>query len=64
MAIAWVLAKPVITSALIGASSWAQIEECLGSLQHLEFSAAEIESIDLYARDGDLNIWAASSQSE
>lgn len=64
MAIAWVLAKPVITSALIGASSWAQIEECLGSLQHLEFSAGEIESIDLYARDGDLNIWAASSQSE
>jgi L-glyceraldehyde 3-phosphate reductase len=64
MAIAWVLAKPVITSALIGASNWAQIEECLGSLQHLEFSAGEIESIDLYARDGDLNIWAASSQSE
>jgi L-glyceraldehyde 3-phosphate reductase len=64
MAIAWVLAKPVITSALIGASSWAQIEECLGSLQHLEFSAGEIESIDLYARDGDLNIWAASSQSD
>jgi L-glyceraldehyde 3-phosphate reductase len=64
MAIAWVLAKPVITSALIGASSWAQIEECLGSLQHLEFSAGEIESIDLYARNGDLNIWAASSQSE
>src|SRR6185312_10886548 len=32
MAIAWVLRKPVITSALIGASRWAQIDECLGAL--------------------------------
>jgi L-glyceraldehyde 3-phosphate reductase len=63
MAIAWVLAKPRITSALIGASSWAQIEECLGALQNPEFSADEILSIDRYARDGGLNIWAASSQS-
>lgn len=63
MAIAWVLAKPVITSALIGASSWPQIEECLGALRSGEFSAEEIESIDRYARDGALNIWAASSQS-
>jgi L-glyceraldehyde 3-phosphate reductase len=63
MAIAWVLAKPAVTSALIGASNWPQIEECLGALQHLEFSPKELESIDLYARDGGLNIWAASSQS-
>jgi L-glyceraldehyde 3-phosphate reductase len=59
MAIAWVLAKPPITSALIGASSWAQIEECLGALRTPEFSAGELESIDRYARDGGLNIWAA-----
>jgi L-glyceraldehyde 3-phosphate reductase len=59
MAIAWVLAKPTITSALIGASSWAQIEECLGALQTPDFSASELQSIDRYARDGGLNIWAA-----
>jgi L-glyceraldehyde 3-phosphate reductase len=59
MAIAWVLAKPHITSALIGASSWAQIEECLGALQTPDFSANELQSIDRYARDGALNIWAA-----
>jgi L-glyceraldehyde 3-phosphate reductase len=59
MAIAWVLAKPPITSALIGASSWAQIEECLGALQTPDFSANELQSIDRYARDGALNIWAA-----
>ena len=63
MAIAWVLAKPPITSALIGASSWAQIEESLGALQNPQFSAGEMQAIDRYARDGGLNIWAASSQS-
>ena len=61
MAIAWVLAKPAITSALIGASNWAQIEECLGALGHLEFSTNELESIDRYAKDGGLNIWASRS---
>ncbi|HEY2676552.1 MAG TPA: L-glyceraldehyde 3-phosphate reductase [Steroidobacteraceae bacterium] len=63
MAIAWVLAKPAITSALIGASNWMQIEECLGALRHLDFNPQELESIDRHARDGKLNIWAASSQS-
>ncbi|HEX2790965.1 MAG TPA: L-glyceraldehyde 3-phosphate reductase [Steroidobacteraceae bacterium] len=63
MALAWVLRKPAITSALIGASSWSQIKECLGALQNLKFSADELQSIDQYAVDGDLNIWAASSQS-
>jgi L-glyceraldehyde 3-phosphate reductase len=63
MAIAWVLAKPAITSALIGASSWAQIDECLGALENLDFSRQELDSIDRHARDGGLNIWAESSQS-
>jgi L-glyceraldehyde 3-phosphate reductase len=63
MAIAWVLRKPAITSALIGASRWSQIEDCLGALRNLRFSAAELEKIDRHALDGSLNIWAASSQS-
>jgi L-glyceraldehyde 3-phosphate reductase len=63
MALAWVLRNPAITSALIGASSWSQINECLGALQNLKFSSDELQSIDQYAVDGDLNIWAASSQS-
>ena len=61
--LAWVLRKPAITSALIGASGWPQIKECLGALQNLKFSAAELQRIDQHAIDGDLNIWAASSQS-
>jgi L-glyceraldehyde 3-phosphate reductase len=63
MAIAWVLRKPAVTSALIGASSWLQIDECLGALRNLSFAAAELEQIDAHANDGGLNIWAASSQS-
>jgi len=63
MAIAWVLRKPVITSALVGASSWTQIEECLGALRNIAFQQEELDRIDAHANDGGLNIWAASSQS-
>jgi L-glyceraldehyde 3-phosphate reductase len=61
MAIAWVLRKPVITSALVGASSWPQIEECLGALRNLSFDQGELDRIDFEARDGELNIWAGTS---
>jgi L-glyceraldehyde 3-phosphate reductase len=62
MAIAWVLRKPVVTSALIGASRWTQIEDCLGALHHLQFSQSELDEIDSHAQDGALNIWAQSSE--
>jgi L-glyceraldehyde 3-phosphate reductase len=61
MAVAWVLRKPAVTSALIGASRWAQIEECLGALDNLTFSQTELDQIDRLAVEGDLNIWAQSS---
>jgi L-glyceraldehyde 3-phosphate reductase len=63
MAIAWVLRKPAITSARVGASSWPQIEECLGALRNGSFQQEELERIDAHAADGGLNIWAGSSQS-
>src|SRR6204780_2981644 len=62
MAIAWVLRNPAITSALVGASSWPQIEECLGALRNVSFRQEELTRIDAHASDGELNIWAASSQ--
>jgi L-glyceraldehyde 3-phosphate reductase len=62
MAIAWVLRQPAVTSALIGASRWSQIEDCLGALRNLQFSRSELDEIDSHARDGGLNIWAQSSQ--
>ena len=63
MAIAWVLRDPRVTTALIGASSIAQLEDSVGALASLAFSAAELKEIDQYAKDGGINIWAASSSS-
>jgi L-glyceraldehyde 3-phosphate reductase len=60
LALAWVLRTPTITSALIGASRWSQIEECLGALDQTGFEAAELEEIDGHARDGALNIWSGA----
>jgi L-glyceraldehyde 3-phosphate reductase len=64
MAIAWVLRDPRVTSALIGASSVAQVEDCVAALGNLAFSAEELAEIDRYATDADLNLWAASSRAE
>ena len=60
MAIAWVLRDPRVTSALIGASSVEQLEQNLGALDKLEFTAEELEEIDRYAGDR-INIWERSS---
>ncbi len=46
MAIAWVLRKPQITSALIGASSVAQLDDNLAALNNLSFSQAELDEIE------------------
>jgi L-glyceraldehyde 3-phosphate reductase len=46
MAIAWVLRNRAMTSALIGASRVAQIEECVGALSNLEFSRDDLYEID------------------
>ncbi|TKT82738.1 L-glyceraldehyde 3-phosphate reductase [Aquamicrobium sp. LC103] len=62
MAIAWVLRGGRITTALIGASRPQQVEDCVGALKNLEFSAEELAEIDRYARDADINLWAASAE--
>jgi L-glyceraldehyde 3-phosphate reductase len=46
MAIAWVLRKPAITSALIGASSVKQLEDNLAALNNLKFSDEELNRIE------------------
>jgi L-glyceraldehyde 3-phosphate reductase len=61
MAIAWVLRDPVVTSALVGASSVEQLEQNIAALNKLEFVAEELEEIDRYATESGINIWAASS---
>ena len=46
IAIAWVLRKPQVTSALIGASSVQQLDDNLAALKNLSFSPEELEQIE------------------
>lgn len=46
MALAWVLRHPVSTSALIGASSVQQVEDCAAAIDNLTFSDGELQAIE------------------
>ncbi|GAA5494031.1 L-glyceraldehyde 3-phosphate reductase [Rubritalea halochordaticola] len=46
MALSWVISHPIVTSALIGASSVRQLKENLECLKTLEFSVEEINAIN------------------
>ncbi len=61
MAIAWVLRDNGITTALIGASKPQQVVDCAGAINNLEFSEQELQEIDKYATDEEINLWARSS---
>src|SRR5215469_16161272 len=61
MAISWVLRDQRVTSALIGASSVAQLEENLAAAGKTTFTPQEIAAIDKDAVEAGINIWAASS---
>jgi len=62
MAIAWVLRDARVTTALIGASSVAQLEDSVGALDKRSFSETELADIDRYATEANINIWSASSE--
>ena len=64
MAIAWVLRGEGITTALIGASKPEQVIECVGAVENLEFTDAELAQIDEHASEENINLWAKSSQTE
>jgi L-glyceraldehyde 3-phosphate reductase len=61
MAIAWVLRDPRVTSALVGASSVAQLEANLAAIERLDFTDDELAEIDRHATESGINIWARSS---
>jgi L-glyceraldehyde 3-phosphate reductase len=63
MALAWALRDSRVTSALIGASSVAQLEENLAALDNLAFSADELAEIDRYAVEGGVDLWRAPATS-
>jgi L-glyceraldehyde 3-phosphate reductase len=57
MAVAWVLRDERVTSALIGASSVAQLEDNVAALERLGFTDDELAEIDRHATDSAINIW-------
>ncbi len=61
MALAWVLRGGGITSALIVASRSEQIVDCVAALKNLDFTSDELAEIDLYSDNGQVNLWAQSS---
>jgi L-glyceraldehyde 3-phosphate reductase len=63
MAIAWALRDSRVTSVLIGASSVAQLEQNVTALDHVEFTADELASIDRYAVDGGIDLWRTQATS-
>jgi L-glyceraldehyde 3-phosphate reductase len=62
MALAWILRHNNMTSALIGARTVKQLDECLDSLNNLKFTKSELKQIDKYAKEEKINLWASSSK--
>jgi len=63
LALAWALRDQRVTSVLIGASSVTQLEQNVGALGNLAFSADELAEIDRYAVEGGINLWVGPSTS-
>ncbi|GAA3195455.1 MULTISPECIES: L-glyceraldehyde 3-phosphate reductase [Streptomyces] len=62
LALGWVLRDPRMTSALIGASSVAQLEANIAALGAPELTETELSEIDEFAQTTDgVNIWARRS---
>ncbi len=62
MALSWVLRHPTMTSALIGARTVNQLNECLDSQNNLTFSKVELKAINKYAKEENINLWSKSSK--
>jgi len=62
MALAWVLRGGRVTSALIGASKPEQVIDCVGAVENLDFTEAELAEIDHFAQDEAINLWARSAE--
>jgi L-glyceraldehyde 3-phosphate reductase len=62
MAVAWALRDPRVTSALLGASSVAQLEDNVAALGNLDFGDDELAEIDGHATEAGINLWAESSR--
>ena len=57
----WALRDPRMTSLVIGASSVAQLEANVASLQDTSLDEDELTEIDRHATDAGINLWKQSS---
>jgi L-glyceraldehyde 3-phosphate reductase len=62
MAIAWVLRDKRVTSALIGARNVEQLDNSLDALKQLQFTESELKEIDLFAKDGSIDLWKGARE--
>ncbi|MFO6505294.1 aldo/keto reductase [Corynebacterium freneyi] len=63
MAISWVLRRPEVTSALIGASSVAQLDANLDAADAEPFTDDQLRAIDEWAVDRGINQWEGATKS-
>jgi L-glyceraldehyde 3-phosphate reductase len=61
LALAWVLRRDTVTSALVGASSVTQLEDSVAAVTNITFTDDELAAIDKHATEGGLNLWAGPS---
>ena len=62
MALAWVLRDSRMTSALIGARTVKQLDDCLDSQKNLDFTKLELKEINKFATEENINLWSTSSK--
>lgn len=61
LALTWTLRDPRVTSALIGASTVAQLRENVAALTQAPLNPAELAEIDQHAVEGGINLWEKPS---
>jgi L-glyceraldehyde 3-phosphate reductase len=63
LALSWALRDSRMTSVVIGSSSVAQLEENVAALGNTSFTSEELERIDTYAVEGDIDLWRGATTS-
>ena len=61
MALAWCLRDKRITSVVFGARNIRQLSENIKAIENTKFDKSEINDINLYATESNINIWKESS---
>ncbi|SDP41423.1 L-glyceraldehyde 3-phosphate reductase [Klenkia soli] len=59
LALAWALRDERVTSVLVGASSVRQLDDNVGALANLAFTADELTAIERHAVDSGIDLWRA-----